>query len=257
MWRFLAMIFVLVGSLSMGNDVFAAKNMPTIYADGVSCPNDCDAHVVFNKAHNGSKYASMPDSKRSAPVACKPGEACRVCFDDADDTCMEAIYRGGGPSKFRFDFTASFYEAKCPESDLPKTFSDQCKSFSKQYEKITATAFYCLNEPAAKGCAELIAAADKAKEADKPIYDECKQLGEAKFNAKYKGTPAMQRSLECAYEMHGTGKNSKGETWRRLLPAACYAGSYVDRSGLDCCDKNKMSLGGFGSECKIYTVPKT
>ena len=36
----------------------------------------------------------------------------------------------------------------------------------------------------------------------------------------------------------------------------CQKDAYVGRDGLDCCDSNKMSLGGLGRECTNYTVKK-
>jgi hypothetical protein len=257
MRRFLFGLFSLVIFAVTGCYAQAGKFIPTVYSDGSACPHDCDAHVVFNTVHNGTKYASLPSSSRSSPVACAVGSACRICFDDHDNTCMEAVYRGGGPSKWRFDFTPAFYEAKCSTTPLPAAFAAQCASFSEKYESLTKDAVYCIAEPAAKGCPAVIAKANAAKAADKVLWDECRSLGQKAFNKKYAKKRTLQRSLACAYELHGTGgPNSKGESWLRLLPAACYAGSYVDRSGLDCCDANKMSLGGLGKECSIYSVPK-
>lgn len=243
--------------LPTANAASADRFLPTIYSDGSACPHDCDAHVVFNRAHNGTKYASLPGSSRDAPERCTVGNTCRICFGERDDTCMEAIYRGGGPSKWRFDFTPAFYEVTCEKSPLPRAFNRQCAAFAEQYKRLTKHQSYCLADRTAKGCEEVLARAEAAKAADKLLWDECHRLGEQAFNRKYRNQPALQRSLACAYELHGTGgPNSKGETWLRLLPAACYSGSFVDRSGLDCCDSNKMSLGGLGKECTIYSVPK-
>jgi hypothetical protein len=131
-----------------------------------------------------------------------------------------------------------------------------CKSLQSQYDSLTTNAVYCLAVPTAPGCAAVIEKAEAAKAADKPLYEEC-LLNEAKFNAKHASTPAMQRTDHCTYELNGTGgPNSKGERWSRLLPAACQAGAYVDRAGTDCCDGNKMSLGGFGKQCGAFLVPK-
>lgn len=234
---------------------FAENFLPTIYSDGASCPGGCDAHVVFHKSINGTKFASLPSSPRTSPVACKNGETCRICFDERDASCMEVLYRGNGPEKERFDFTPAFYEETCPKPGIPDALAKQCKSFDRQFAKLTVDAVYCLNEPAHAGCPELLATADTAKAADLPLWDECRQIGEAAFNRKHAGEPAKQRSEACAYEKKGTGgPNSKGQTWRRLLPAVCQKGAYVGRDGLDCCDGNKMSLGGLGRECTPYVV---
>jgi hypothetical protein len=252
---FLRTVLVVV-ALAWTWPVAADSLAPTIYSDGYSCPSNCDAHVVFNAAHNGTKYASLPESPRSSPVACKAGEICRICFDDTDSSCLNVMYRGGGPDKGRFDFTPAFYEATCPAESLPDALAVQCKSFERQYEKLTRNAVYCLSDPTFPRCAALLAAAESAKVADQPFWDECRE-GETAFNRKYAAEPVRQRSEHCAYEKVGTGgPNSRGQTWRRLLPAACQPGAYVGRDGLDCCDSNKMSLGGLGRECSNYTVEK-
>jgi len=231
--------------------------IPTIYSDGISCPNDCDAHVVFRTEYNGTKHASLPASPRGAPQACVIGQACRVCFDDTDGSCIEAVYRGSGPDKNRFDFTPAFFEATCGKPDLPRALTKTCAGFQRNFDQLTANAVYCLSQPDFTGCAEVIAKAEAAKAADKPLWDECISLGEAKFNRKHASTPSEQRDNACTYEKHGTGgPNSLGQTWRRLLPSACRTGAYVDRAGLDCCDANKMSLGGFGKQCGDFLLAK-
>ena len=103
-------------ALLCATPAFAENFQPTIYSDGASCPGNCDAHVVFHRSHNGTKFASLPSSPRSSPLACKVGEACRICFDDRDSSCMDVLYRGNGPDKERFDFTPAFYEAACPKA---------------------------------------------------------------------------------------------------------------------------------------------
>lgn len=257
MRKFALLFGLLILLISTGQAARADKFIPTIYSDGVSCPHQCDAHVVFNRAHNGTRYASSPDSPRTSPQPCQNGVACRICFDDADGTCMTAIYRGEGPDKWRFDFTPAFYETTCNAPGLPEAFAGECRSFSRQYAKLTAHHVYCLTEPTSPGCSAVLKSAEEAKVADRHLWDECRQLGQAPFNIKYSSRPALQRSNDCAYEKHGTGgPNSKGQKWRRLLPAACQPGAYVDRSGLDCCDSNKMSLGGLGKECSIYSVSR-
>lgn len=162
-----------------------------------------------------------------------------------------------GPHKGRFDFTPAFYESTCSAQSLPDVLAEQCRSFERQYNDLTRDAVYCLSDPTYSGCDELLAAAESSKVSDQPFGDECREIGEAAFNRKYAAEPAKQRSLSCAYEKVGTGgPNSSGQTWKRLLPAACQPGAYVGRDGLDCCDSNKMSLGGLGRECTNYTVEK-
>jgi hypothetical protein len=54
-------------------------------------------HVVLNKANNGTRYAFRPDSSRATPKKCVTSQTCRICFGEADSSCMNALYRGGGP----------------------------------------------------------------------------------------------------------------------------------------------------------------
>ncbi len=54
----------------------------TIYDDGLSCPNQCDAHVVFHPSLNGTKFAQHPDSTLAKPRGCLRDSDCRNCFDD-------------------------------------------------------------------------------------------------------------------------------------------------------------------------------
>ena len=149
---FFGFAVMLIGFVT-GSAVRAETFIATIYSDGHSCPNNCDAHVVFNGAHNGTKYASSPNSPRMTPAKCTLGATCRICFGNADDTCMEAIYRGGGPDTGRFDFTPAFYEATCGMGSLPEIFAAECASFESVYKKFTRNAVYCLAEPGATGCA--------------------------------------------------------------------------------------------------------
>lgn len=55
------------GAAVAGNTVIPpAVNMtPAVYDDGKSCPNDCDAHVVFHPRHNGTADAYDPSGSRA------------------------------------------------------------------------------------------------------------------------------------------------------------------------------------------------
>ena len=88
----LGLVWLFTGSLAYA-DSFAA----TLYGDGFSCPHNCDAHVVFREDYNSTKYASFPSSSRTQPTKCIAGNDCRICFGNADNTCMIALYRGPGP----------------------------------------------------------------------------------------------------------------------------------------------------------------
>jgi hypothetical protein len=39
----------------------------TIYDDGLSCPGNCDSHVVMFRTDNGTRFAFRPDSTRTNP----------------------------------------------------------------------------------------------------------------------------------------------------------------------------------------------
>jgi hypothetical protein len=252
----LAVALLLIVALTAG-PAAAATFKPTIYSDGYSCPSNCDAHVVFHKSANGTRNAYLPSSSPSAPKKCVPGEECRICFSNLPQSCMTVMYRKAGPSPGRFDFTPAFYQENCGKPGIPDELVKVCASFDKTYAAYTKDSVYCPENPAHPGCAETLAKANSLRIADEPFWQECRSLGEKEYNKKYAATPARQRSNACAYEFRGTGgPNTKGETWRRLLPAACWPNTYVGRDGLDCCDARKMSLGGLAKECTPFLVKK-
>jgi hypothetical protein len=250
----LSLIAALIASIFLSS-ASARTFQLTVYSDGRSCPHNCDAHVVFHASVNGTSNAFSPTSSRSHPKKCETDELCRICFSDEDISCITVMYRHSGPAEGRFDFTPAFYEEACAKEGQPKELVAQCDSLGKTYRKLTEGKVYCLAEPDRAGCKEIIEAAEAKQSKDQPLWDECRALGENKFNVKYAGTPEKQRSEDCAYEKHGTGgPNSKGEYWKKLLPAACWPKTYVGRDGTDCCDANKMSLGGLGVECSPFLV---
>jgi hypothetical protein len=253
MIRKLIFCFLVVASAPAQAATFKA----TIYSDGLSCPANCDAHVVFHNSANGTRNAFLPSSSPAAPKKCVAGQECRICFSDKPDSCMTVMYRKAGPDKGRFDFTAAFYEENCGKSGLPAELTAVCASFGKAYAEFTKDSVYCLETPTHPSCSDLLAKANSLRAADEPFWQECRTLGEAAFNKKHAATPARQRSNDCAYEKQGTGgPNSAGQRWRRLLPAACWPNTYVGRDGLDCCDARKMSLGGLGKECAPFLAKK-
>lgn len=227
---------------------------PTIYGDGASCPGGCDAHVVFRAEHNGTRNAFAPPlANRAAPQRCVNGQPCMVCFDDSDASCIEATYRGGGPPRQRFDFTAAFFAQHCGRETLPAALARKCASFAAgAANRLGADGIYCVAQPEHPLCAARIATARAEQDTDRPAYDACR-ADPAAYNAR-QATTATRRAHACTYshEMTG-GPNSNGVRWRRLMPAACPAGSFVGRDGLDCCDANAtVSLGGYGRECAIF-----
>lgn len=221
----------------------------TIYSDGDSCPGGCDAHVVFHPSMNGTAYAHAPGSE-AAPSKCQNGSPCRVCLDADATACLEVTYRGAGPHRGTFDFTPAFFIERCPSTGLPRPLREACDALQAAADAL-AGRVNCIQDPSHARCAALMTAAEEARDRDLPLYEQCRREGEEVFS---RGRPqAEQRSLGCAYEKFGTGgPNSKGATWRRLLPAACPAGTFVGRDGLDCCTGVTLVDGPLGRECRGF-----
>lgn len=226
---------------------------PTVYDDGRACPNGCDAHVVFHPAHNGTSRAFDPSSQRSSPRKCVAGQPCTICFSEAASSCMTATYRGAGPPRGRFDFTPAFYEENCPKPGLPQVFAAQC-SAARAALPALQNKVNCVATPEHEKCRVLMTAAAQRKAADDRLYEECVTLGEAKYNSHKE--PRLQRSIGCAYEQIGTGHNSHGVTWKRLLDGGCRPGTYAGRDGLDCCTGSLYEAALLGRECAQFFVPR-
>jgi hypothetical protein len=239
-----------------GTSGLVVRNMrPTIYDDGKSCPHDCDAHVVFDNSHNGTGNAFDPASSRTAPRKCEVGQSCMLCFSAKANSCMTATYRGGGPSRGRFDFTPAYFEENCSKPNLPSEFREMCQSAAPGIERLKRLV-NCVATPDDPKCTDLIAAARESQTSDEVFYNECKQLGQVAFNKKHRNERSRQRSNECAYEKFGTGRNSKGETWTKLLPGACRTGTFVGRDGTDCCNGSLYEAALLVTECNRFFVPR-
>ena len=231
-----------------------ARNMfPTTYDDGKSCPNNCDAHVVFHPSVNGTRNAFDPASSRESPRPCVKGQECKICFSAQADSCMIAMYRGAGPDVDRFDFTPAFYEENCAKPQLPKVFAEKCRVATAAIAGLR-TQISCIDQPTHERCKAMMDAVVSRKAADDVLYAECKQMGEAAFNQKYKTQPSVQRSNDCEYEKLSTGRNSHGQRWRRLLDGTCKSGAYVGKNGLDCCSGSLFSTALLESECRGFYV---
>jgi hypothetical protein len=232
------------------------RNMqPTIYDDGKSCPHDCDAHVVFHHSHNGTANAFDPASTADSPQKCEAGKQCRICFSSDPATCMNALYRGDGPGPGRFDFTPAFFEANCSKTELPIAFRKECESAAPALEEIKDLV-NCVASPGDRRCAAVMTIAQQRQTADDVLYNQCTEQGETAFSRKYSEQPSLQRSNDCAYEKIGTGRNLKGETWSKLLPGACRAGTYVGRDGTDCCNGSLYEAALLGRECRQFFVSR-
>lgn len=248
------LLSVLILTTNITNSAPQAKNMiPTTYDDGKSCPNNCDAHVVFHPSVNGTRNAFDPTSSRESPRPCSKGQQCKICFSEAADSCMLAIDRGAGPDVDRFDFTPAFYEENCPKPQLPAAFASKCRAAEAVINALRAQT-NCIAQPAHEKCKAMMDVVVSRKAADDLKYAECKQLGEAAYNQKYRTRTALQRSNDCEYEKLSTGRNSRGQRWRRLLDGTCNAGAYVGKNGLDCCSGALFSTALLESECRGFYV---
>jgi hypothetical protein len=246
------LVFVL-GILLAPSAAEAPPGVPmklTVYDDGRSCPADCDAHVVFHPSSNGTANAHQPASASGPFQRCAAGLECRICFDPDARHCMVVMYRGVGPHKNTFDFTPAFYEEFCDRADLPRELIVQCSLVRTQGKRLDGR-ISCIRDSAHAKCATLMASAMQLKEADAPLYTACRQKGEGVFNSGR--SLSEQRSNGCAYEKMATGgPNKNGRTWKKLLPAACRAGTFVGRNGLDCCSGSRLHDGPLGIECENF-----
>lgn len=256
-WGIVFFFCLFFSSVFLSSMAHAKSFRATIYSDGYACPGNCDAHVVINKEHNPSKYVFDPKSTRQSPKKCRDNHLCTICFNKKDSSCLTVMYRGEGPPKWKFDFTPAFYKSICQKKKIPSVLRGTCERFVQKFETNSKENVYCTFDPTHKNCKSLIKRAKRIYQKDKKYRDECLALTEEKYNEKYASNKKLQRKYDCNYEMVGTGgPNSYGVTWRRLLPASCTPGSFVGRNGLDCCDRDKLTLGGLGKECTIYLVPK-
>lgn len=222
----------------------------TIYDDGLSCPAGCDAHVVFHKEMNGTEFAHLTQTTSATFSKCVAGAVCRLCLESGGKQCLEAMYRGSGPIAMTFDFTPRFYQSACASTPAQTLLAEKCAQLAKAAAKLAGRK-NCIAEPKSVGCKKLIDEAVSSRRADRVEYLRCKSIGEAAYN-KIKAK-AQQRSNSCAYERTGTGgPNSKGTTWKRLLPGACRDDTLVGRDGLDCCSGLPIVDGPLGLECAHF-----
>ena len=227
----------------------------TIYDDGRSCPADCDAHVAINSSDNGSRYAFLPTSSRAAPLPCVAGEDCKICFNDADDSCMTVRYRGGGPSVGTFDFTPAFYKAFCSRTELPAELSKQCRELDAAVASLKyLNRIDCFEHGDDTRCQRPLALARSAQATDEPKRLLCLKIGEADYNRR-QSNPNERRANDCEYSDLQLGGTAK-KRWRVLLPAGCRKGTYVGQSGLDCCSDDLRFAASVHPECvNFFPLP--
>src|SRR5262245_4524601 len=150
----------------------------TIYDDGLSCPANCDAHVVFHPSLNGTEFAHAPATAKPPHSKCVVGEPCRLCLESGLKQCLVATYRGGGPPPMTFDLTPRFYETVCAAEPEQAHLAAKCKELRKAAAGL-ANRVNCIASPNHERCAAMIAAAKAARERDRVQYDLCKASGEA------------------------------------------------------------------------------
>jgi hypothetical protein len=244
------MVPIVLAAAFLATPAFALDMKLTIYDDGKSCPGDCDAHVVINSNDNGTRFAFLPGSSRGTPQKCKAGEACTICFGEPVNTCMDALYRGGGPPAGKFDFTPAFYDENCGRDDIPKALKDQCAALDAAVVNGGYNSrINCFDNPGHAKCTAAMAAAAAAQQADEPKRELCLSLGESSYNSQ-QSNAKDRRSNGCNYSQQRLGgPNSNGVRWRMLLPGACRAGTFVGRDGLDCCSSNLRFAASIHPEC--------
>jgi hypothetical protein len=243
----------IVLALSLHSSAIAApveKMVPTLYDDGIACPGGCDAHVVFSEKHNGTANAFLPGTSRTNPGNCTVGDNCVICFDESDDSCMEATYRGGGPPAGRFDFTPAFFTKTCPLPRLPEVLKVMCQRMESDKKKYESERVSCFEHVDHKNCVDVIKAAKKAREADTPERAACLAEGQAAYNRRQ--PDEKKRINACNYEFLRRGSNSRGDKWHMLLPAACREGTFVGSFGTDCCYGDWYSAAHLHPECAVF-----
>ena len=245
---------LMLGFVGPGQQTRPAMKM-TIYDDGLSCPGNCDAHVVMSSKDNGTASASDPLRPREEHVACTVGKSCRICFDANDASCMVATYRGNGPPAGTFDFTPAFYRENCGKAGIPAALAVKCASL----DAIAKTKGYlgatnCIATPGEPICAAIIAAANAKRIADEPVFQACLADGQSAFNKK-RADRSTRRANDCSYSEASTGgPNSKGVRWQVLMPAACRPGTYVGKDGTDCCTSDARYDAQVDPECSGFFV---
>jgi hypothetical protein len=253
---------LLVALFAAMGDAFAAasaeKMTATAYDDGRVCPANCDANVVFHPDRNGTRSAFLPPlNNRSTPAqhACISGQECMICFSEPDSTCITVMYRGSGPHRRAFDFTPAWYHEHCADPNLPGAVRTACDNLNRNAAKLQA-GINCFENKSDPKCQEKMKVAAAAKDADDPEYALCERLGVSKYNAQqHDPLKWRSRNAGCGYAANQIGRNSRGETWQKLLPGACRPGDYVGPNGTDCCSGDPLQAAIDLSEC-LYFYPR-
>lgn len=236
------------------NDPSARAMTATAYEDGIACPGGCDAHVVFHPDLNGTANAYAPPmASRRSPDKCVSGEACVICFDMAGSSCMTLRYRGSGPPRGRFDFTPALLELYCGLAETPEALARQCAAIAATSRRYQGRR-NCIADKASAECAAMMAAAEVDRARDGVERAHCLALGgDRAYNAQ-QADETLHRTFGCNYFLNRKGRNSSGDSWFKLAPGACRAGTYVGRDGLDCCSLSLVAAAAFDPECRGYFI---
>jgi hypothetical protein len=198
------------------------------------------------------KHCLPLDPSTTAPPfgKCRSGQICRICLESGGKQCFQIMYRGAGPPPKTFDFTPNFYQTACAGTPPQPELARKCETLRTAAAALVGRQ-NCIADPGHALCTELIQSAAARRSADRAEFEQCVASGEQEYNKRK--PPPQQRALGCAYEKTGTGgPNSKGKTWRKLLPGACRDGTFVGRDGLDCCSGITLNDGPLGSECRAF-----
>jgi hypothetical protein len=220
----------------------------TVYDDGLACPGNCDAHVVFSPDHNGTHHAFLPSSTNKNPKKCIINEMCTICFSNDKKSCLKTIYRGNGPHKNRFDFTPDFFKKVCSDNNLPNPIRAKCVEITRNSEFLTSK-LNCFLNKTSNLCKYIMKKSMNRKALDVPLYKKCKLIGSKEFNKIYSNE--MHRTSDCAYSKQSRSL-SNGNKYKPLLDGACREDEYVGKYGFDCCSKDTMKSAIDITECGIY-----
>ncbi|EPY6702279.1 hypothetical protein AAHU49_06900 [Klebsiella quasipneumoniae subsp. quasipneumoniae] len=222
----------------------------TIYNDGNACPGNCDAHVVFPDVMNGTEYAHDPlRSSNGKYEKCINGHECTICLESGEKQCLGTIYRGTGPHANTFDFTPAFYQMACNTVPKQSILAKQCNVINKNQNYLKRKT-NCITNPKDQKCILIMKEANAAKELDNIKYQKCLSEGEKKYNPTV--SKDQRRDDNCNYELMSTGRNSRGKTWQKLLPAACGNMAFMGKGATDCCTGNTFTDGGLFTECSPF-----
>lgn len=225
----------------------------TMYDDGLSCPGNCDAHVVLNQGDNGSSHAFAVGSTAESPQPCRSGQICNICFDHSTESCLQVMYRGSGPPAGKFDFTPTFFAETCGQAGIPAALLRHCGHLDNMVvSRGYTTRANCFATPDHPSCGTVMTAAEQRKEVDSELRKQCLEMGQNTFNVA-QNDPNMRRTHACNYShLSLGGPNSNGDRWKMLLPGACRSGTYVGRDGLDCCSGDIRFAASIHPECTPY-----